>query len=120
MLVLADGPSNSVAVPLIPLEILLIVLAIVAVGVVVFFIIGYIRGLVKVQIAIQNQMKEETRELRGYIFQIAQNTGTRLPEQSVEDYTPVYPDRWGGMRGGLRVVPPQASNSRPLRYGTGD
>lgn len=81
----------------IPTSIFLFALAIIGAGcfgVLLWMIIGYIKGVK----ASQAETQKDVREIRGYIFEIAQSTGTTLQTPAVDDPS----DWWGGGRRGRR------------------
>jgi hypothetical protein len=80
----------------IPTAVVLAVLAFIGaacIGILFWALLSYVRGLRKENA----DLKRDLREVRGYVFQIAQTTGTALQEpQHQEEEYPTFRDHWGG------------------------
>jgi hypothetical protein len=80
----------------IPTTVVLAVLAFIGaacIGILFWALLSYVKGLRKEN----GDLKRDLREVRGYVFQIAQTTGTALEEaQHTGEEFPTYRDHWGG------------------------
>ena len=80
----------------IPTTVVLAVLSFIGascIGILFWALLSYVRGLRKEN----GDLKRDLREVRGYVFQIAQSTGTALQEpQRQEDEFSTHRNRWDG------------------------